>query len=423
MKTYSFMCFILTALMGIGLSCSTKPASDIEQLYPGSFEISVENATTLARLDQAVMLNVDRIREKHPVFNPQAFVVLSGEEELPAQAVDRNVDGEFDQIVVLADFAPQEVKRLTVRFASSGKIQRDYRKRTQAELSHKVGGRFVNGKYEGGEFQNVDYLRVPPEHTDHSEFIRYEGPGWESDKVGYRFYLDWRNAIDIFGKKTPEMVLHTVGLDGFDSYHKMADWGMDILKVGESLGIGSIGMWFEGKAQRVAVMDSVTCRIMADGPLYSQIRTQYFGWEVGGKKYDLTSDLSIAAGSRLTRHEAQTTGTPPNLCTGIVKHSEAKLLTPTQEENGWTYLATYGKQSLAEDNLGMAILFKATDLIEIQEDSQSHVVVLRPSEGKLEYYFLAAWEKEPGGIQNESQFVQYLKEMIAVLDSPLSVRF
>ena len=86
-------------------------------------------------------------------------------------------------------------------------------------------------------------LRVPPEHTDHSWFIRYEGPGWESDLVGYRFYLDWRNATDIFGKKDHRYgACKDVGQDGFDSYHEPADWGMDVLKVGESLGIGALGL-------------------------------------------------------------------------------------------------------------------------------------------------------------------------------------
>jgi hypothetical protein len=79
-----------------------------------------------------------------------------------------------------------------------------YQKRTQAEISVKTGGHFENRKYIGGDFENVNYLRVPDEHTDHSYYIRYEGPGWESDLVGYRFYLDWRNATDVFGKKTPE---------------------------------------------------------------------------------------------------------------------------------------------------------------------------------------------------------------------------
>ena len=129
-------------------------------------------------------------------------------------------------------------------FKNSGKQQK-----TQAFLGIKQGGEWVwvtknNGKqqyeYQGGEFKPVTELKVDTKHTDHSFDIQFEGPGWESDKIGYRLYLDWRNATDIFGKKTHKLVLDGVGLDGFDSYHEVSDWGVDVLKVGSSLGIGSV---------------------------------------------------------------------------------------------------------------------------------------------------------------------------------------
>ena len=129
------------------------------------------------------------------------------------------------------------------------------------------------------------------------------------------------------------MVLQNVGLDGFDSYHEMADWGMDILKVGESLGIGSIGMWNEGKANRVAVTDSVTSEIVLNGSVESLIRTKYFGWKVGDRIYNLTSELSIFAGSRMTKHHLKIDGEAENLCTGIVKHPDAQLIQSEDNQN------------------------------------------------------------------------------------------
>src|SRR5690606_24347117 len=119
----------------------------------------------------------------------------------------------------------------------------EFKKQTQAEISHKVGGEGQDNVNVGGTLENVDELTPPPQYTEHSEFIRYEGPGRESDKVAYRFYLDWRNGFDIFGKKIPDMVLQNVGQDGYQSYHEPADWGMDLLKVGKSLGAGGYGFW------------------------------------------------------------------------------------------------------------------------------------------------------------------------------------
>ena len=133
---------------------------------------------------------------------------------------------------------------------------------------------------------------------------------------------------------------------------------MDILQVGSSLGIGSIAYWTDQKATRVEKTDSILCEIMENGNVRSQIQTKYFGWQIADKKIDLQSTLTIKAGSRMTRQDISISESLPNLCTGIVKHPEGKMMSYTPEEpSGWCYLATYGKQSLAEDNLGMAIFF------------------------------------------------------------------
>lgn len=417
--------FPVILLVVIIWRCASETAgtAEVRKEYPASFQLLVENTGAVERTDEVIFLNIAGLKARHPDFNAAAFVVFHRNVELPAQSIDADGDGSPDCIALLTDLAAHQQQPLTVFYAPNGTKIRNYPRRTQAEISRKVGGYFENRKYIGGRFQNVRVLRVPPEHTDHSFFIRYEGPGWESDKIGYRYYLDWRNAIDIFGKKTPEMVLQKVGLDGFDSYHEMRDWGMDILKVGESLGIGAIGMWHQGKAHRVAVTDSIRCEIVASGPVYSRLRTVYSGWQVAGGKYDLVSDLSITAGSRLTRHELQISGTPPNLCTGIVTHPEARRFTKTAPDGGWGYLATCGPQSLVNDRLGMAVLFRQKDLVSFESDDYSEVVVLQPENGKLQYYFLAAWQQEPGGIQSEPEFMAYLEAVVAKLNHPVMVKF
>jgi hypothetical protein len=351
------------------------------------------------------------------------MVVFDSGRELPCQLVDREGSGLKTEIVVLADFKPKESKRLSIHFRQTGETVRDYPKRTQAELSVKVGGAFKNRKYEGGTFQNVQALRVPPEHTDHSGYIRYEGPGWESDKIAFRFYLDWRNAIDLTGKRTNDMVLQQMGLDGYESYHHMSDWGMDILKVGESLGIGTIGMWNDGKAHRVAETDSVTSEILSNGPVFSEIKTRYYGWKTGAVPTNLTSILSIVAGSRMTRHDVWISGGAPQLCTGIVRLDRTRLLFSKDHRDDWGYMATYGKQSLADDSLGMAVLYHSSDLIQSVEDVNSHVLVLKSPNAHLTYYLLAAWEKEPQGVQSEEAFTRYLDDSLQRLDTPLMIAY
>jgi hypothetical protein len=356
--------------------------------------------------------------------------LLCNNEKLAWQKIDKNGDGLIERLLIQCNLEPGEVKKIYVRLTNEEAS--NFPKKTQAELSIKEGGEWKkvvkeNGKeqyvYEGGIFKNVQNLRVPDKHTDHSFYIRYEGPGWESDKVAYRFYLDWRNGIDLFGKKTPEMVLQNVGQDGFESYHAESDWGMDILKVGNSLGIGTFGFWDGKKALRVATTDSIFCQIVMNGNLKSEIKTHYFGWKDSGHAVNLTSDLSIRAGSRLTKVHLTLSDSLANMCTGLVKLEGGELINYNSNEKGWSYLATYGKQSLNNDNLGMVIFYRENDLIQLTSDSESHVVVLKPEDKQVFYYLGAVWEKDTDGIKTKEAFVDFLNKTILLLDNPVAVSY
>jgi hypothetical protein len=376
-----------------------------------SIRIVVQNNASFGITDAVVRINDPVILEKIDRL-PGNFVMIGDDSIHPVQSILS--DGDLTELLFLCDIGPGEKKEFTISKSDQETI---YKQRTQAELSVKKGGQWKERIYEGGKFVNINFLRVPDEHTDHSFYIRYEGPGWESDKVGYRFYLDWRNAIDIFGKKVDTLVLQDVGQDGFDSYHEIAPWGVDVLKVGESLGMGSIGYWLNNKAERVAVTDSIYCEINYSGVLESKITTTYFGWKIGDHKTNLISKLSIQAGSRVTRHDLELSSEMDNLCTGIVKLPDAEYMIPESAHGEWTWLATYGKQTLQEDMLGMAVLYKTKDLIRLAEDDDDWVIVLKPEKNKLTYYFLAAWEQEPGGIKTRQQFIDYLNDQIELLNN------
>ncbi len=386
-------------------------------------KVNVTNQVDLSYTDLPVVIDLHQLTEKYPLFNPSGCKVQSRNKEIPFQINDTDYDGKPDELVFLADFPASKKRTFQILYNEKGTIQHSFPKRTQAELSHKVGGYWENRKYIGGEFINVDFLKVPQEHTDHSFYIRYEGPGWESDKVGYRFYLDWRNAIDIFGKLADTMVLHHVGLDGFDSYHEPAPWGMDIFKVGNTLGLGSIALWQNNRFNMVSVTDSVTCRIVLNGCVESMIETNYYGWKVDQTISNLNSRLSIYGGSRVTRHDVKLDGNGDTLCTGLIKDKRAKRIFPEKTEGGWTYIATWGLQSLNNDSLGIAVLINTRNLITFAEDSANYMAILKPENNQLTYYLLAAWEKEPEGIKTEGEFKNYLNALIAIFDNPLIIKF
>ncbi|MCB0316676.1 MAG: DUF4861 family protein, partial [Calditrichaeota bacterium] len=79
-------------VISLGLSCAEKSASEVERFFPESFDISIENTASLARVDQAVALDIAGIKAKYPGFNSDALAVVAGDREVSSQVVDLNGD-------------------------------------------------------------------------------------------------------------------------------------------------------------------------------------------------------------------------------------------------------------------------------------------------------------------------------------------
>jgi len=366
---------------------------------------------------------VDLLADSLLVTKGDAVVVKADNKVLASEWCDTNGDGVIDVLSIETALKAGTSQRLAfIKPSDLDKVETA--KKTQAELWHKTTGKFKDGKYVGGgNFSRFDSLRVPDGFTDHAYFIKYEGPGWESDKVGYRLYLDWRNAIDVFGKRTPEPVLQQVGLDGYESYHHLQNWGMDVLKVGKSLGIGSTAWWDGEKAIRVEQTDSVTCKIIADGKLRSQVQICYNGWQFQDEKVDLLSLKSIVAGSRMTHEYLRFNQPVANICTGMRKEANTEKISILSAGLKWGCLAIWGQQSLNNDYLGLAVIYPLRSEPVVTEDANSHVVVFQKESKHIEYYFLAAWELEQNGITTREAFVRYLEEQLALLEQPVTCNY
>ncbi len=436
------------ALLVIGamLAACAKPVPPATTVTPaqtasaGLATLTVTNPSAFARPDSPVTVT---FTDLGLVGIPSALSVWAASREIPSQLIDSDGNGSLDSLFVVADFAAAEQQQWQVKpIPASSSV-----KRTAAEISQKTGGEWQGKVYKGGTFENVQRLTPPPQYTDHSEFIRYEGPGIESDRVAYRIYLDWRNGFDIFGNITGSPVLHQVGQDGYSSYHSMQPWGLDLLKVGKSLGAGGFGYWDGSTVQGVSVLKGHSATIHQSGPLFSSLSIDYHDWHIAGRTLDVRAHLSMQAGSRLLRNQlelkAPDANAKPldNLAIGLVKHAGTELLQGTLEVSGhqYSYLATYGKQSLNNDLLGMAVIFKRGKLQTLTADANSHVAVmeltgLAPSNvgeaafgnsnsaRKLDYHLLAAWQGEKNGITNQADFVRYLQQQLEILDRPIRVK-
>ncbi|PLB87212.1 DUF4861 domain-containing protein [Dysgonamonadaceae bacterium] len=374
--------------------------------------IEVKNSSIHDLYDYVVEIPIEKLNLKQANY----VIVTNKGQELPLEVV-ADINGN-QKAIFPVDFFPAHT---TLTFTIKKGFANNYPKRTYAELAHKIGGKFEGKKYVGDfSWVKTNYLRVPDGFTDHAYYIKYEGPGWESDKVAFRFYLDWRNGIDVFAKKTPQIVLPFVGVDGYDSYHSMAVWGMDNMKVGNTLGLGSIATWDSNKAVRVEKRDSVICLIPTDGKIRSQVFTTYYGWDTNGIKCNLQSLITIDAGSRASRMELKADKNIDNIATGIIKDNNAELIIPKQTSGEWSYIATFGKQSLNNDMMGLAVFYKTKQLVKITEDNLNHVIILKPINGQVEYYFMPTWELDWEPVKDKAAFEKCIDEVLNRLNNPIS---
>lgn len=398
-------CLVASLLLSSTLSVNTALSQ--------TKKIMIENKSPKAIVDYTLEIPIENLK-----LSLGNYIGVLADQSIVPVEISTDIHNKQIAILPIEKLNAGESQIIKIRQGSSD----SYPKRTYAELSHKIGGEFQGPRYVGvHSWVKPNKITLPGSFTDHSYYIKYEGPGWESDKVAFRFYLDNRNAIDVFGKKTSEIVLPAVGVDGFDNYHQMAPWGMDNMKVGKALGIGSIASWDGSKAIRVDKKDSTSCYILTDGKVRSQVKTIYYGWETNGVKCNLTSLISIDAGSRASRMELFVDKTVPNIATGIIKSKNAELIINNDKNSEWSYIATFGKQSLNDDMQGLAVFAKTEQIKEITSDELNHVLVLTPINNYAEYYFMPTWELDNQPVVTKDDFQKCIDEVLNRLNNQIHI--
>ncbi|GAA4825154.1 DUF4861 family protein [Algivirga pacifica] len=242
-------------------------------------------------------------------------------------------------------------------------------------------------------------------------YYQAEGPMWENDVIAFRTYWDQRNGFDIFGKRTSSMILDQVGKE--ENYHELQSWGMDILKVGNSLGAGAIGIKIGEEVFRLGDTAEEQFRVLHEGPLYSSFELLYKGWQVKDRTYNVSRVISIYKGlsgyiSSITVDGLQG---DESLVTGMVNLHNKEFFQKTINDQEVLY--TFDAQAEMDKYLGMAVSAPATQVVAVgniealtSEISDSWYMELRfPKEQQpITYTFWADWELREGGVKDKISF-------------------
>ncbi len=281
MKYFNYS--LLSFLLVIFFSC--KPSEDL------SFKVS--NPFNEPVSGKAIVLSRDIVEEYIKEESSSAYDVLVTDmngEVLVSQTDDLDGDGNWDELVFIADFDQNETKQFYFKAIDPDELP-EFTKMTAIRFAR------VNPPYESA---NNDLRLKSTDSPTISAVFQMEGPAWENDIVGFRNYYDARNGIDIFGKRTSEMALHKAGIEGQD-YHSLDDWGMDILKVANSLGAGAIAISFDNEVYRVGPAETAGFRLITEGAVRSIFDLTFEGVPAGDRSYDVVHRISIYAGEHFYR--------------------------------------------------------------------------------------------------------------------------
>jgi rhamnogalacturonyl hydrolase YesR len=291
--------------------------------------------------------------------------------------------------------------------------------RVQAILNIQDGGAADPATHQvrGGTFHLHQSYTVPAGHVFDDQTIAFEGVGWESDKAAYRLYLDDRNAVDLFGKKRPGPVLQDIGQANGNYADLTAAWGADIYQVGQSLGLGGLGERRDGKATQIGA-SAVTASVRDDGPVSARAMVVHSGIDGDGR---LEATYVIRTGSPLTRVDAVATGLKGPLVAGIARHDKVEVLSGTTP-GGWGYVASWGPQSLAGDDLGTVLFFRAAEIEGPYRDDGRTLYVTFKSPQAAHYALAATWVQDGSGVRSLADFKAWLAATADGLNHPASVR-
>lgn len=333
---------------------------------------------------------------------------------IPSQVNDINGDGLWDELAFQLSVPARGSKIISWK----GVPEEDYpefESKTQVYLGYSPD--------RDNHFQSVEQNVRPADHKPQSTpfLYQYEGPGWENNLVAFRSYFDSRNGKDIFGKRTQEMITHSIGID--EDYHSLQLWGMDILKVGNSLGAGALAIVKNGHLERLAETEHTEFRKLIEGPVRSVFELKYSGWKVDGTDYELTERITIWANKRWYQSEITFQGeTTDTLATGIVNLKGAEV--SDFDESGFNILMTHGAQTEIDDFLGMALLIPTDNFISFAKapvtgDGITHTeLAFLKRDDQYSFYFFVGWEKESAEFSESA----YLKTQLTEASKQLSAR-
>jgi hypothetical protein len=395
--------------------------------------ITLSNDSKIELSEKAVSIKISRIDKNESKGFP---LLVYKKDTIPSQVNDLDGDGKWDELFLVTHFSANEKKIIQLKWVKNApkfpiRTSVRFGKRETKDLAVQPATEEVlmsNQVYKALGFQKYQ--------TD--------GPSWENDKVGFRHYLDGRNAKDVFGKRIPAITPENVGINSVgaveDNYHVMYDWGRDIFPVGSSAGLGGFALLVNNETTRLGILtndplnniEKTTFKIVCEGSENSVLSYKYHNWKVSGKNYQINETTSIWPGMYAYKNTVSIDG-----ITG--KETFLVALSNINNEKGlkvieagdWVCFIQHDNLTYKREwILGTAILVPKNSYkgyIEAPKTGQltdSYLAKLSIANNKeISYYAVAGWELSADkNFKDANYFTNYVTNLAKQLSAKISVK-
>ncbi|MFA5330104.1 MAG: DUF4861 domain-containing protein [Prolixibacteraceae bacterium] len=417
----------ISAVLLIGITACSKKST-----------LVLTNPLAVDRPDETIILSRADVEAKLGAV-PEGFapVLKLNGQNIPSQADDMNSDGNWDELAFTVSFKASEALTLEAENVSVSQYP-EFEKRTNLRLGI---------ERPDGSFPEVDEYMAPFFKDSFKIIAQGESVSWENDKMGFRNYFDCRNVKDLFGKLKPGMMIDKIHTPEIPDYHTLSDWGMDVLHCGSSLGSGGLAMLEADSLYRLGSTDTYEYKKVVEGPVRSVFDLIYTGWHVADQNLTAVERISIYPGKYWFQSDVTVSGFSgeKQLVTGIVTSLLKNEPVDFEANADYRSIATLDKQSLNNDELGMAVMMKKDEVTKVARTtnidyyklgyqtvvekqfsnviSQTYYVAQKiNADSPARHYFLAVWGLENEKWKSMDNFKAYISSEADLLSSPIVIK-
>ena len=233
----------------------------------------------------------------------------------------------------------------------------------------------------------------------------------ENPWVAYRVYMDNRQSLDLYVKKTPRLELDETGF--YTTPQQLEDgYGCDVLWAGKSIGAGSFRGWQNDKAVTIDTVALRTQTVLGN----SVIEVSDSNWIFNGHPLQMKQLYSVEPDSRDLNVKIILNGVLPEdrFAIGVQKleTDNVGFIDRCGKAGSWGFNVPDKENPENIEQVGLGIFADPINIVDVREDELNYIFIVRPgNDNAISYKVISCGGREADGFKNSQQWFDYLKNL------------